>query len=91
MLTVLPGGLLGLEQRRQANVVLGHHSVEHVVRALGVSHRQLVELDEVVLDQREPAHVNNKHHAPSRGRWEEHGEGKMGWERRQAILPLPSI
>lgn len=51
--TVVPGGLLGVQQRGQPDVVLGHDAVEHVVRALGVGHRQLRELHQVLLDQRE--------------------------------------
>lgn len=48
-LTVLPRSLLGLDERGEADVVLGHDTVQHVVRALAVGHRQLVELDQVLL------------------------------------------
>ena len=51
----LPAGLLGLEQRGQGDVVLGHHPVEHVLVAVGVLDGQLVELHELLLHQHELA------------------------------------
>ena len=42
--TILPTRLLGLEQRRQGDVVLRHHSVQHVLVTVGVLYGQLVKL-----------------------------------------------
>lgn len=52
-LTVFPGRFGGLQQGGQPDVVLRHDPVEHVIETLGVRHRQLIELDEVFLDERE--------------------------------------
>ena len=46
---VLPAGLLGLQQRGQGNVILGHHSVEHILVTIGVLYGKLVELDKLLL------------------------------------------
>ena len=46
---VLPAGLLGLQQRGQGDVILGHHSVEHILMTIGVLDGQLVELDKLLL------------------------------------------
>ena len=46
---VLPAGLLGLQQRGQGNVILGHDSVEHILMTIGVLDGQLVELDKLLL------------------------------------------
>ena len=47
--TVLPAGLLGLKQRGQGDVVLGHDPVKHVLVTIGVLYGQLVELDKLLL------------------------------------------
>ena len=46
---ILPAGLLGLQQRGQGNVILGHHSVEHILVTISVLYGQLVELDKLLL------------------------------------------
>ena len=46
---VLPAGLLGLQQRGQGDVILGHDSVEHILMTIGVLDGQLVELDKLLL------------------------------------------
>ncbi|EEZ98640.1 hypothetical protein TcasGA2_TC001168 [Tribolium castaneum] len=43
--TVFPRRFRRLQKRCQADVVLRHHSVEHVVQAVRVRHRQLIKLD----------------------------------------------
>lgn len=52
---VLPRGLCCFEQRRKADVVLGHDAVQHVLQAVCVRHRELIELHQVFLYQRELA------------------------------------
>ena len=47
--TVLPAGLLGLQQGRQRDVILGHHPVQHVLVSIGVLDSQLVKLDKLLL------------------------------------------
>lgn len=57
-MTALTNGkhvLVDLEQNSHTDVVFGHHSVQHDLRALGVGHGHLVELHGVFLDQRKPA------------------------------------
>ena len=46
---ILPAGLLGLQQGRQRDVVLGHHPVQHVLVTVGVLDSQLVKLDKLLL------------------------------------------
>lgn len=46
--------LVHLQHHGDADVVLGHHSVQHGLRALRVGHGHLVELHRVLLHQREP-------------------------------------
>ena len=49
--------LFGFEQNDQADVVLGHHAIHHVVAGGTVGGRdgQLIELDELLFDQTKPA------------------------------------
>ena len=54
MYTIAPRSFLGLEQGSQTNVVLGHDSVEHVVRSFGVGHGKLIELDQMLENKRKP-------------------------------------
>lgn len=42
------------QQDGDANVVLGHHAVQHGLGAFGVCHGQLVELHRVLLHRTEP-------------------------------------
>lgn len=55
---VLTGGLhhlfSHLQQDGDADVVLGHHAVQHGLGAFGVRHGQLVELHRVLLHRTEP-------------------------------------
>lgn len=40
-----PKGRSGLEEDGKSNIILGHHSIDHVVGAIGHLDGQLVELD----------------------------------------------
>ena len=46
---VLPASLLGLQQRGQGDVVLGHHPVQHILVTIGVLDGELVKLDKLLL------------------------------------------
>ena len=46
---------LHLEQCSNSNVVLGHHSIEHVICSLGMCHGQLVEFNQVFFHHVKPA------------------------------------
>ena len=52
--TVAPSGLFGFEQGRQTDIILGHDAIQHVIRSFRVGQCQLVELDQVIVHQREP-------------------------------------
>ena len=52
---MFPDRVFRLEHGAEPDVVLRHDAVDHLVRALGVRHRQLIELDQLLLLQQEPA------------------------------------
>lgn len=52
--------LVDLEQNGHSDVVFGHHSIQHDLRALGVGHGHLVELHGVFLDQSKPAETHSE-------------------------------
>ena len=56
--TIFPNGLLSLEQRSQTNVVLGHNTVQHVVRPIGSCHGELIELYQMLFDEGKPENRN---------------------------------
>ena len=49
---VLPASLLGLQQRGQGDVVLGHHPVQHILVTVGVLNGELVKLDKLLLENK---------------------------------------
>ncbi len=64
-LSVLTTGehvFVDLEQNGHSDVVFGHHSVQHDLRALRVGHGHLVELHSVFLNQSKPAETSTEQH-----------------------------
>ncbi len=57
--TILPRSIFCFQQRGKPDVVLGHDAVEHIVRALVIRHRKLVELDQVTRHKLEPGTGRN--------------------------------
>lgn len=63
--TSLPDAFCCFEEDGEANVVLGHDTVDHFVETVGSFNRQLIELHQMVLDCPESEYSGNKRYLHS--------------------------
>lgn len=52
-------GLLFLQQSNQTDIILGHHTIQHIIRALSIGHSHLVEFNQMLFDQTESREIQS--------------------------------